>query len=108
MDSLATIRMELGINAQQIMSHFKTNNQHLEEVVTKGIERGLKELLEDDNFETIIADSVKKEVISSINKAVMSWETKDKIFKAINDKIGEKIGQYADQIAEEVTKNLGK
>lgn len=46
MEPLATIRLELGINAQKIISYFQTNNQQLEQVITKGIERALKEILE--------------------------------------------------------------
>ena len=37
MDNLATIRIELGISAKQIISQFQTNNQQLEEVITQAI-----------------------------------------------------------------------
>jgi len=106
MEDLATIRLELGINAQRIMSQFRTNNQQLDDVVTKGIERALKEILEQDNFEQIVCDMVKEQVDKTIRESVFEWQTKGKIQEAISNKIGEKISKYADKIAEKVTKDL--
>ena len=106
MEPLATIRLELGINAQRLISQFQTNNKQLEEVVTKGVERALKEVLEDDNFENIVVATVKEEIMQTVKNAASDWNVRHKIHEAISKAVEKKIDNAAAAWADKALKNL--
>lgn len=106
MEQLATIRLELGINAQKFIQQVQLNHGTIEEQIGKGIELALNDLCEGDNFIKSVRESTKIELRNIVNKAVFSWETKDKIEKLVADKIGQKVEKFADEIAEKVTATL--
>lgn len=106
MNDLATIRLELGINAQRIISEYRSNNIQLDQIITSGIEKAMEEIFSDNTFENIIKEKTKKEIADIVHKAVFSYEVRFKIEKAIADKIDKKIEIYADKIAEQVTSAL--
>lgn len=106
MDNLATIRMELGINAQRIISHFQTNNKNLEEAVTKGIERALNEIIADDNFEQVVANATKNAINETVFKAANEWTVQHKIQDAVSKAIEAKVTQIAAGWADKITRNL--
>lgn len=54
----------------------------------------------------MVRENVKIEINKFVNEAILSWDTRQKIKKLIEEKIGEKINEYADNIAEQVVKNL--
>lgn len=106
MEPLATIRLELGINAQRIISQFQTNNQLLEDVISKGIERALKEVLEENNFEDIVVQTTKEEILNTVKNAVADWSVRHKIQTAVSKAVEKKIDAVADLWAEQALKNL--
>lgn len=106
MDNVTTIRLELGINAQKFIQQIHLNNEIIEEQISKGIELALEDITRDDNFIQSIRESTKKELSEIVNRAVFSWEVKNKITKLVEEKIGKKVEEFADKIAENVTKNL--
>lgn len=108
MDNLATIKMELGLNVQRILSNFKTNNLQLENVITKGIERAISEMLEKDNFEDYIVDAVKEEVEKSIKQIAGNWILRHKIQEEMRKALDAKIDKLADDWSNKIIKNLEK
>ena len=106
MNGLTNIRIDLGIDAQKIVSQIMIDNRLIENQIKKGIELALKEVTEEDNFIRIIANGTKESINNIIKSATHSWEFKSKIEKAINSKIEGKIQDYAEKVAEQVLKNL--
>lgn len=108
MEQLATIRLELGINAQRLISQFQTNNQQLEDVITKGVERALKELIDNENFENIVCETVKDEIMKTVLRAASDWNVRHKINEAISKAIEKKIDNAANAWADKALKNLNE
>lgn len=105
---LSNIRIELGINAQKIMSHVQVHNKNLEKSIEAGITLALDEIFKEDNFERIIADTVKKEIRNTVITAASDWTIRNKIQKAIREKIEDKVDIIAEEWAKKVTVNLDK
>ena len=106
METLATIRLELGINAQKFIQQVQLHHGTIEEQIGKGIELALNDLCEGDNFVQSVREATKLELSKIENKAVFSWETQSKIEKLVAEKISKKVEQYAEKIAEQVTASL--
>ena len=106
MENTTYIRLELGINAQRIIQQIQINNSTIEEQISKGIELALNDLTEGDGFIQSVREATKNELETVVNKAVMSWEVKNKISKLVTEKIGKKVEEYADKIADQITSSL--
>lgn len=106
MEQLATIRLELGINAQKFIQQVQLHHGTIEEQIAKGIELALNDICEGDNFVQSVREHTKIQLSEIVNRAVLSWETRQKIEKLVAEKIGKKVEEYADTIAEKVTSNL--
>lgn len=106
MERLATVKIDLEISAQRIISQFQTNNKQLEDAITKGIERALSEVLEDDNFENIVVATVKEEIRNTVKRAASDWSVRNKIQQSILTSIDKKIENLADEWANKALKNI--
>lgn len=107
-NNLATIRLELGINAQKFIQRVQLHHGTIEEQIAIGIELALNDVCEGDNFIQAVRESTKDELAAIVKKTVLSWETQNKIEKLIAQKISEKVEQYAETIAEKVTASLNQ
>ena len=105
-ENTTTIRLELGISAQKFIQQVQLYNGTIEEQIAKGIELALNDICEGDSFIEAVRESCKVELAQIVNKAVMSWEVRNKISKLVEEKIGKKVEEYADRIAEKVTETL--
>lgn len=108
MERMTQIRLELDINAQKMLQQVQVNNEHLEDSIKAGIERALKEIFEDDNFEDTIAQLVKDEIQMTVKRACGEWVLRHKIQDAISKSIEGKIDEVANGWAEKIVKNLGE
>jgi hypothetical protein len=106
MEQLATIRLELGIDAQKFVQQVKLHHGTIEDQIAKGIELALNDLCEGDNFVQSVREATKEQLREIVNKSVLSWDTRHKIEKLVADKIGQKVEEYAEVIAEIVTSSL--
>lgn len=106
MEQLATIRLELGINAQRFIQQVQLHNGTIEEQIGKGIELALNDLCEGDNFVQSVREATKLELSKIVNKAVFAYDTQMRIEKLVAEKISKKIEAYADKIAENITASL--
>lgn len=107
MGQLATISLELGINAQKFIQQVQLSHGTIEEQIAKGIELALNDLCEGDNFVQSVREATKLELSKIVNKAVLSYDTQRQIEKLVAEKISKKVEAYADTIAEKVTASLG-
>ncbi len=106
MNGTTVLKIELGISAQKIIQEIRINNESIEDQIAKGIELALNDLCEGDNFIQQIREATKNELALIVNRAVLSWEVKNKISKLVEEKIGQKVEQYADGIADRITQSL--
>lgn len=106
MENIASIKLELGIDARKFIQQVQLQNEVIEKQITKGIELALNDITDSDNFVEAIRKNTRKELEMIVNKTVMSWEVKNKISKMVEDRVGKKIEEYADKIAEKITQNL--
>jgi len=105
-DGVTTLRIDLGVSAQQIAQQVMINNKLIEEQIVKGIELALSDLTEEDNFVELIREGTKREIQDIIRISVSSWEFRNKISKAIEEQMGKKISEYANSVASKVLEEL--
>ena len=106
MEQLATIRLELGINAQKFIQQVQLHHGIIEEQIAKGIELALNDLCNGDDFVQSVREATKLELSKIVNKSVFSYETQRQIEKLVAEKISKKVEAYANTIAEKVTASL--
>lgn len=96
-----SLRLELEIPAQKLVSQYITNNENIEKQVKKGIESALDNLCRDDN----LAELINEEVYRTLREAFSRWE----ISRTIKDILEEKLHNYLlDKAQEFANKVLNK
>lgn len=93
MDIQPSLRLELQIPAQKLVSQYITNNKNIEEQVKKGIESALDNLCRDDN----LASLINQEVYRTLRESFSRWE----ISRTIRDTLEEKLHNYLLEKAQE-------
>lgn len=88
-----SLRLELQIPAQRLVSQYVTNNKNIEKQVKKGIESALDNLCRDDNLAALI----NKEVYRTLRESFSRWE----ISRTIRDTLEEKLHNYLLEKAQE-------
>lgn len=88
-----SLRLELQIPAQKLVSQYITNNKNIEEQVKKGIESALDNLCRDDN----LASLINQEVYRTLRESFSRWE----ISRTIRDTLEEKLHNYLLEKAQE-------
>lgn len=106
MENLSTVRIDLGISAKKIASQIMIENERIETQLAKGIELGINEMMEEDNFVELIKESTKREIGKIMDQTILSFEFRNKMEKKIQEKFQEKIDLYADEVAEKLTQSL--
>jgi hypothetical protein len=106
MENMTTLRVDLGINAQQIASQVMVNNKRIEEQIVIGIQKAIDEISDEDGFISYVKEGAKKAIKDAIHSATDSWEFRQKIQKAITERLEDKIKDYADGVAYKVLKDL--
>ena len=101
MDIQPSLRLELQIPAQRMLSQYIINNENIEKQVKKGIESALDNLCRDDN----LASLINQEVYRTLREAFSRWE----ISRTIRDTLEEKLHNYLlDKAQEFANKVLNK
>lgn len=93
MDIQPSLRLELQIPAQKMLSQYIINNENIEKQVKKGIESALDNLCRDDN----LASLINKEVYRTLRESFSRWE----ISRTIRDTLEEKLHNYLLEKAQE-------
>ena len=105
MKDITRIRLELDINARKIMQHVEVHNEQIEHSIKSGIERGLNELFEGDNFENYIAALTKEQIRETVKQAVFDLDFRQKVQDACIKSLAPRIDEVANGWAEKVFKN---
>lgn len=101
MDIQPSLRLELQIPAQRMLSQYIINNENIEKQVKKGIESALDNLCRDDN----LASLINQEVYRTLRESFSRWE----ISRTIRDTLEEKLHNYLlDKAQEFANKVLNK
>jgi hypothetical protein len=108
METLSSVRIELGINAQRLISQFQINNKQLEESVQKGINLALDEMINDENFIRTIADHTKKEMMGIITSGIWQLGFREKMKASFESHVGKKIDEFNYQLSEKLSEALDK
>lgn len=97
MRDVTTLRLELGISADRLVSQVMIDNRQLEETLTAGIKKGIEELFANgaDGFEKMVAQQVKEEVLNTIKEASRAYALKHKIHEAIFNQLDERVNAIA-------------
>jgi len=107
MDNLSTIRLELGINAQKIISQSMLYSENLDDSISKGIELGLSELVEsDDAFQRMIAEAFKQEIRNTITRVANDWHMRHRLQETISAVIDKRLTSVAESWAEKLFSSL--
>lgn len=93
MDIQPSLRLELQIPAQRMLSQYIINNKNIEKQVKKGIESALDNLCRDDN----LASLINQEVYRTLRESFSRWE----ISRTIRDTLEEKLHNYLLEKAQE-------
>ena len=93
MDIQPSLRLELQIPAQRMLSQYIINNENIEKQDKKGIESALDNLCRDDN----LASLINQEVYRTLRESFSRWE----ISRTIRDTLEEKLHNYLLEKAQE-------
>lgn len=93
MDIQPSLRLELQIPAQRMLSQYIINNENIEKQVKKGIESALDNLCKDNN----LASLINQEVYRTLRESFSRWE----ISRTIRDTLEEKLHNYLLEKAQE-------
>lgn len=99
MGPLGHLRMELSLNAQQMISQVHTNNESMKDAMEKGITQAFEEITAGDNFVNYIKEEAKKQIYTCMHNALKN---------AIRNAVSGKVTEYAQKVAEKLTKDLKK
>ena len=105
-NNLVNFKIDLGINAQKIVSQIQLNNRNIEEQISQGIELAIIEIANKPNFVESIKLATEKELLDIVNNRILSFDIRQKIIKMIDAKVGEKLDIYAEKIANKITESL--
>ena len=106
MQNTTSIRVELGISAQQLIQQVMINNKHVEAQITEGLELALDDVLNKENFVEHIRQAAKKEIEKTIQDSLGQWNVRQQIKKMIETKLAEKLEEFAEKVANQLTENL--
>ena len=106
MKNTTSIRVELGISAQQLIQQVMINNKHVEAQITEGLELALDDVLNKENFVEHIRQAAKKEIEKTIQDSLGQWNVRQQIKKMIETKLAEKLEEFAEKVANQLTENL--
>lgn len=108
MKSEITLRVDLNIPAQQIISQLKLWNEDIEKQVEEGVNLAVKEIGEMENLPRLVADQVKKQFLDHINGHLITFETRRAIQESLGNIVTAKIQQYSEEVGERILAELSK
>lgn len=98
MDIQPSLRLELCIPAQRLVSQYITNNKNIEEQVKKGIESALDNLCRDDNLASLINQEVYRTLRESFSRWEISRTIRDTLEEKLHNYLLEKAQEFADKV----------
>lgn len=93
-----SLKLELHIPAQRLVSQYITNNKNIEEQVKKGIESALDNLCRDDNLASLINQEVYRTLRESFSRWEISRTIRDTLEEKLHNYLLEKAQEFADKV----------
>lgn len=93
-----SIKLELQVPAQRLLSQYITNNKNIEEQVKKGIENALNDLYKDDN----LASLIEQEVYRTLRLSFSSWEISRTVRNVLEEKLHNFLVNKAEEFANKI------
>lgn len=93
-----SLKLELCIPAQRLVSQYITNNKNIEEQVKKGIESALDNLCRDDNLASLINQEVYRTLRESFSRWEISRTIRDTLEEKLHNYLLEKAQEFADKV----------
>lgn len=106
MNDVTTLRIDLGIQAQQIASQIMVNNNNIEKNIANGIQKAIDELSSEQAFEQAVSMATKKAILDIVDSTILGWEFRNKVKKIVDEKISGAIGVYGEKLAEKMIQTL--
>jgi polyribonucleotide nucleotidyltransferase len=103
---MVTMKLDLQIDGQKFMQQVQSYNQEVEKQVQEGLDRAFKSLSEDGTMQELIEAAVKKNVMDSFSRWVFQSDIRQKIEKALTDKLSAKIDTYTDGLVNEIAEKM--
>lgn len=98
MDIQSSLRIELQIPAQRMISQYITNNENIEKQVKKGIESALDNLCRDDNLAVLINEEVYRTLRESFSRWEISGTIRDTLEEKLHNYLLEKAQEFANKV----------
>lgn len=98
MDIQPSLRLELQIPAQRMLSQYIINNKNIEKQVKKGIEDALDNLCRDDNLTSLINAEVYRTLRESFSRWEISRTIRDTLEEKLHDYLLEKAQEFANKV----------
>ena len=98
MDIQPSLRLELQIPAQRMLSQYIINNKNIEKQVKKGIEDALDNLCRDDNLASLINEEVYRTLRESFSRWEISRTIRDTLEEKLHDYLLEKAQEFANKV----------
>lgn len=106
MRDITTLRIELGISAERLVSQMAIDNRQLESLLADGIKKGIEDLVKEDGMKAMIAQEVKETVRNTIREATTSYALKHKIHEAIFSQLDDRVSEIAREWGDTLKKRL--
>lgn len=98
MEIQPSLRLELQIPAQKLVSQYITNNENIEEQVKKGIESALDTLCRDNNLASLINEEVYRTLRESFSRWEISRTIRDTLEEKLHNYLLDKAQEFADKV----------
>lgn len=102
------LRLELGIDAQKFTQQVIVQNDKIEQLIGEGINKAMEDIIDSAQFVEMVRQKTKEGIFEVVNRAVLSWDVKMKIQKAVEEKLGKKIDEYSEQLADKIISTIQK
>ena len=106
MDSI-TLKFELQVPGQRLISMFQTNNKDIDDQIEQGIKKAVEELATGNVIADSITEQVKRDILRSVTSITQDWELNKKVSKLYNEKLEEMLRAHADSLSIILQDKLG-
>lgn len=100
------MKLDLHIDGQKFIQQVQSYNQEVEKQVQEGLDAAFKDLSESGTIQKLLQDAIAKNVMDSFSRWVFQSDIRQKIEKALTEKLSAKIDVYTDTLVKEIADKL--
>jgi hypothetical protein len=103
MEDMVKLNLELDICAKKIIQQLRFDNENIENLVAKGLEKAINDLTSsDESFINYVAETTKKELDKVIKNILTDWTLQSKIREKFQSIIENKVEGIADDLVKKL------